>query len=84
VDLWKTASRFTHRAHRPYSYNKAIFIRFIPRSLPRLLNDNPYRIPRPLAAGSFIDVRSFMSNCCTYYLNPPNFYESLAPSKTFE
>jgi len=26
VDLWKTASRFTHRAHRSYSYNKAIFI----------------------------------------------------------
>ena len=26
MDLWKTASRFTHRAHRLYSYNKAIFI----------------------------------------------------------
>jgi hypothetical protein len=27
---------------------------FIPRSLLRLLNKNPCRIPRPLAAGSFI------------------------------
>jgi len=27
---------------------------FIPRGLPRLLNENPYREPRPLAAGSFI------------------------------
>ena len=26
---------------------------FIPRGLPRLLNENPCRIPRPLAAGSF-------------------------------